>query len=170
MEINLRPWKLEDLESLVLYANNWNVARNLTDKFPFPYTEKHGISFIQFANSDNPVRIFAIEAEGKAIGGIGIHPQDDIHKRNAELGYWIAEPYWGKGIVSYAIKQVVNFAFSTYDIDRVFARPFGTNLASQKVLLKNNFVLEGKFEKALLKDGVLLDELVFAVRRENWPI
>jgi [ribosomal protein S5]-alanine N-acetyltransferase len=89
-------------------------------------------------------------------------------EKNAELGYWLAEPFWGRGIVSSAISQMVEFAFSTYDIDRVFARPFGTNIASQKVLEKNNFILEGKFEKTLIKNGELLDELIYAIRRERW--
>jgi [ribosomal protein S5]-alanine N-acetyltransferase len=165
MEIILRPWAIEDLDNLVKYANNWNIAKNMTDKFPFPYTEVNGKAFIEFATKDDPIHIFAIEYNGQAIGGIGIHPQDDIHKRNAELGYWIGEPFWGQGIVSNAINQILNFAFETYDIDRVFARPFGTNIPSQKVLEKNGFVLEGKFEKVLIKDGQLLDELIYAIRR-----
>jgi RimJ/RimL family protein N-acetyltransferase len=139
----------------------------MTDKFPFPYTEENGKTFIDFAAKD-PVHVFAIDVDGQSVGGIGIHPQDDIHKRNAELGYWLAEPFWGLGIISGAIKEMVNFAFETYDIDRVFARPFGTNSASQRVLEKNGFILEGKFEKVLIKNGELLDELVYAIRRENW--
>ncbi len=166
--LKLRPWKIEDLESLIKYANNWNIAKNMTDKFPFPYSANHGNAFIEFATKDNPIHIFAIDIDGVAVGGIGIHPQDDIHRKNAELGYWLGEPFWGQGIISTAIKQVLSFAFETYDIDRVFARPFGTNIASQKVLEKNNFVLEGKFEGVLVKDGILLDELIYAIRRKNW--
>ncbi|MEO6131348.1 MAG: GNAT family protein [Saprospiraceae bacterium] len=167
-EFKLRPWEIADLESLVNYANNWEIAKNMTDKFPFPYTESNGKAFIEFASKVDPIHIFAIEIDGQAVGGIGIHPQDDIHRKNAELGYWLAEQFWGQGIISRAIKQTINFAFETYDIDRVFARPFGTNTASQKVLEKNNFVLEGKFEKVLIKDCILLDELIYAIRRENW--
>jgi len=167
MEFKIRPWKIEDMQSLVKYANNWNVAKNLTDKFPHPYTESDGKSFIDFATRDNPIHIFAIEIEGQAAGGIGIHLQDDIHRKNAELGYWLAEPFWGNGIISNAIKEIIEFAFSTFDIDRIFARPFGTNIASQKVLEKNNFILEARFEKVLFKNGEYLDELIYAVRREN---
>ena len=167
-EFKLRPWSIADLDSLVKYANNWNIAKNMTDKFPFPYSENNGKAFIEFATKDDPIHIFAIEIDGQAVGGVGIHPQDDIHRKNAELGYWLAEPFWGQGIISSAIKHAVNFAFETYDIDRVFARPFGTNAPSQKVLEKNNFVLEGKFEKVLMKDGILLDELIYAIRRKNW--
>ena len=168
IEFNLRPWTTEDLNSLVKYANNQNIAKNLTDKFPFPYTEKNGRTFIEYATKDYPIHIFAIDIEGQAVGGIGIHPQEDIYRKNAELGYWLGEPFWGQGIISSAIKQIVNFAFETYDIDRVFARPFGTNIPSQIVLEKNNFILEGRFDKILVKDGVLLDELIYAIRRDNW--
>lgn len=166
-EFKLRPWSTADLASLVRYANNSNIAKNMTDQFPFPYTESNGRTFIEFASKGDPIRIFAIDIDGQAAGGIGIHPQDDIQRKNAELGYWLAEPFWGRGIISDAIKQVVKIAFDTFDIDRIFARPFGTNIASQRVLEKNNFRLEGRFEKTLIKDGVLLDELVYAIRRTN---
>jgi RimJ/RimL family protein N-acetyltransferase len=132
----LRLWTLDDLDSLVHYANNWNVARFLTDGFPHPYTAEDGKAFIEKVAADNPVHIFAIDIDGQAVGGIGIHPQSDIQRKNAELGYWLAEPYWGQGIVTAAIYEIVEFAFKTYDINRIFARPFGNNLASQRVLEK----------------------------------
>src|SRR5688572_5312591 len=100
IKCTLRPWSISDLDNLVKYANNPNIAKNLTDKFPFPYTESHGKEFIEMATQHNPIQIFAIDIDEQAAGAIGIHPQDDIHRRNAELGYWLAEPYWGKGIVS----------------------------------------------------------------------
>lgn len=168
MKFKLRPWNISDLDNLVKYANNWNIAKNMTDQFPYPYSEKDGKAFIEMATKDNPIHIFAIDVDGQAVGGIGIHPQSDIHRKNAELGYWLAEPFWGQGIISNAIKPIVDFAFKTYAINRVFARPYGTNIASQKVLEKNNFVLEGKFNQVLIKDNNLLDELVYAIRRENW--
>jgi len=158
---------LNDLDSLVHPANNWNIAKNLTDQFSYPYTEAHGKAFIEMATKDHPVHIFAIEVDGKAYGAIGINEQEDIHRRNAELGYWLAEHFWGQGIISSAIKEVVEIAFSIYEIDRIFARPFGTNRASQKVLEKNGFVLEGRFEKNLIKSEILQDELIYAIRREN---
>lgn len=168
MQFSLRPWNSNDLQSLVKYANNWNVAKNLTNRFPHPYTEQDGQSFIEMATSDDPIHIFAIDINGEAAGGIGLHPQPDIFIKNAELGYWLGEPFWGQKIISNAIKQIVDFGFSTYDIDRIFARPFGTNIVSQKVLEKNNFKLEGRFEKVLFKNGIYLDELVYAIRREHW--
>jgi len=165
MNFTLRPWNTNDLDSLVKNANNPNIAKFMTDGFPHPYTNEKGISFIEMATKDSPIHIFAIDIDGKAVGGIGIHPQQDIMKKNAELGYWLGEDYWGKGIVSGAIKQVVDFAFTTYDINRIFARPFGTNIASQKVLEKCGFKLEARFEKVIFKNGEYLDELVYAIRK-----
>ncbi len=167
-EFTLRPWTLSDVDSLAAHANNHKVAKFMTDQFPHPYTADHAKVFIAFARKDDPIHIFAIDLQGEAIGGIGIHPQSDIHRLNAELGYWLAEPHWGKGIISRAIPMAVDFAFATYPIERVFARPYGNNAASQKVLEKNGFICEGRFEKVLIKDGEVLDELVYAVRRTQW--
>lgn len=165
MTYKLRPWKTDDLDSLMLYADNWNIAKNLTDKFPHPYTRESGENFISYAGAGDPLQIFAIEIEGRASGGIGVHPQEDIFKKNAELGYWLAEPYWGKGIISAAIKEVVDYAFETFDITRVFARPFGTNIGSQKALEKNGFVLEARLQNTVWKKDRFEDELIYAVRR-----
>lgn len=165
MNFTLRPWNINDLDSLVQQANNPNIAKFMTDGFPHPYTKEKGISFIEMATKDNPIHIFAIDVDGKAAGGIGIHPQQDIMKKNAELGYWLGEAYWGKGIVSGAIKQMIDFAFATYEINRVYARPFGINIASQKVLEKCGFKLEARFEKVIFKNGEYLDELIYAIRK-----
>ena len=105
MQYYLRPWTPKDLNSLVRYANNPNIAKFMTDAFPHPYTEEAGKSFITFATKDDPIHIFAIDVEGEAVGGIGLHPQADVHRKNAELGYWLAEPFWGKGIITNAIKE-----------------------------------------------------------------
>ncbi len=159
---------MNDLPSLVKYANNFNIANNLTDKFPHPYSEENGKAFIDFATKDDPIHIFCIEVNGEAAGGIGIHPQEDVHRKNAELGYWVAEPYWGQGIISRAIPQAIDFAFNTYDLNRVFARPYGRNVASQRVLEKCGFVLEARLEQTLFKNGQFEDEMIYAVRRKNW--
>lgn len=168
MEFILRPWKASDINSLIKYANNWNIAKNLTNQFPHPYTIQDGKAFIEYATKDDPIHIFAIEVNQEAVGGIGIHPQSDIFIKNAELGYWLGEPFWGYGIVSKAIKQIIQFGFSTFDIERIFARPYGTNVASQKILEKNNFLLEGRYNNILYKNGEYLDELIYAIRRYNW--
>lgn len=165
MDFILRPWLLTDLDSLVKHANNEKIAKFMTDGFPHPYKEENGRAFIEFATKDNPIHIFAIEINGEAVGGIGIHPKADIERKNAELGYWLSEEYWGQGIITKAIKQMTEFAFTTFDINRVFARPFGNNIASQKVLEKAGFILEGKFENSFIKNAEYLDELIYAIRR-----
>ena len=168
MSIRLRTWQSADLDDLVRYANNWNVAKNLMDRFPHPYTKSDGKFFIGFAAGEGSPYIFAIDLDGRAIGGISVEPQTDIHRKNAELGYWLAQPYWGQGMVSKAVAQVVEYAFNAFDIDRIFARPFGTNTASHRVLEKNRFVLEARFEKVLYKNGAYIDELVYAIRKKDW--
>lgn len=167
MEIKLRPWNIEDAESLVENANNFEIARFMSDAFPYPYTIENANNFIAFAIKDEPIHIFAIEIDGKAVGGIGIHPQADIMKKNAELGYWLGEKYWGKGIISRAIQEIIPFALKTYDITRIYARPFGNNVASQKVLEKAGFKLEARIKENIFKNGEYLDELVYAIRRQN---
>ncbi|MBP2832778.1 GNAT family N-acetyltransferase [Aquimarina sp. U1-2] len=168
MKFILRPWKQGDLKNLVRYANNYKIARNLSDKFPYPYTKQDGENFIAFATQKSTHYIFAIVINNEACGGIGLHPQDDIHCRNAELGYWLAEPYWGNGIISSAIQQIVVYGFEHLsNVDRIFARSFGSNLASQKVLEKTGFVLEAKFTKTLFKFGEYEDEWIYGLRRPS---
>ena len=165
MNVKLRPWELSDLDDLVRYANNSKIAANMTNRFPHPYTEKDGQEFIRRFQSNNPVQIFVIEYEGELVGAIGVHPQKDIMAKNAELGYWVAEPFWGKGIATESIRQIVIYAFKTFDINRIFARPFGSNKASQKVLEKSGFQLEARFDKTIFKNGVYQDELIYALRK-----
>ena len=165
MDFKLRPWHLNDLKDLVHFANNPRIANNLTDAFPHPYTEKDGIDFINMASNDRPTLIFAIEVDGKAAGGIGLHQQTDLHKKNMELGYWLADIHWGKGVMSGAVKQIADYGFKTFDINRIYARPFGSNKGSQRVLQKAGFSLEGTFEKAIYKNGEYIDELIYAVRK-----
>ncbi len=166
MKFALRPWHLDDLENLVNYANNPKIAANLTDLFPYPYREEDGINFIKMTLKQNPAQIFAIEINQKAAGSIGLHPQTDIHSKNMELGYWLAEVYWNKGILTAAVQQMVLYGFKTFAINRIFARPFGTNIGSQKVLEKSGFKLEGRYKKTIYKNGKYVDELIYAVRKD----
>lgn len=165
MNIKLRPWTINDLDSLVENANNLEISKNLSDAFPHPYTPDNGKAFIEMATKDDPIHIFAIDFEGRAIGGIGIHPQNDIFRKNAELGYWLGQKYWNKGIMSKFIPDMVDFAFKTYDINRVFARVFGENISSQKALEKCGFTLESHIKGNLFKNGKFQDELIFSIRK-----
>lgn len=164
-DFSLRPWLDEDLDELVRHANNPKIAGKLTNAFPYPYTRESGKGFIEMVSQFSPPRIFCISKVGKPIGAIGIHPQSDIWSKNAELGYWLAEPYWGKGIVTAAIKVITRYGFDTFPIDRIFARPFSGNIGSQKVLEKCGFVLEAKLNGTICKNGEVFDELIYALRR-----
>jgi RimJ/RimL family protein N-acetyltransferase len=168
IEFTLRKWKSEDAESLMKYADNPKIAANLTDQFPHPYKRENAEAFIAMATKNDPLNIFAISVNGEAVGGIGLHFQADIHRKNMELGYWVAEPFWGKGIMTKAVLQMVDYGFKTFDITRIFARPFGTNIASQTVLEKAGFILEARLDKTLYKNGEFLDELIYAVRPDSF--
>jgi ribosomal-protein-alanine N-acetyltransferase len=165
LEIKLRPWHIDDLETLVSIANNQNIAKYMADVFPYPYTQEKGKSFIEFATSSPTACIFSITIDNKPVGSVGLHLQTDILRKNAEIGYWLAEDYWGKGIVTNAIKQIVKYGFENLDIVRIFARIYGTNIPSQKVVEKCGFKLEGKYDKTLFKNGEFLDELIYAIRK-----
>ena len=165
MDFTLRPWKKSDMKFLLKYADNPRIAMNLTDMFPHPYTKLSGKRFLKMARSADPVRIFAIEINGEAVGSIGLFPLSDIRRNNAEIGYWLAEPFWGKGVMTEAVKQMVEYGFKTFDINRIYAGTFGRNIGSQRVLEKAGFTLEARFEKTYVKNGELEDEVVYAIRR-----
>lgn len=163
MKITLGNWTLEDVDVLVKYANNKKIADKLTDAFPHPYKPDDGIRFIEKISLDRPQKVFAIRLDDEPVGSIGIFPKEDVYRRNAEIGYWLAEPFWGKGIVVEAIKLIVEYGRRNFDINRIYAVPFSSNIASQRVLEKAGFKLEARLEKALYKNGEYLDELIYSV-------
>lgn len=166
MEFILRPWCANDLTALLKYANDATVANHMTDAFPHPYTETDGRNALDRFMAKDPQLVLAIAVADRAVGAVGIHPQDDVHRCNAELGYWIGAPFRGKGIMPQAIQQATARAFHLLPhIHRIFARPFGSNLASQRVLEKAGYVLEARIPSSIVKNGRMEDELIYAVRR-----
>lgn len=163
--MKLRNWSLEDVDSLVHYANNPKIAANLTNNFPHPYTKESGQGFIRMAMQGQPNHIKAITINDEAVGGIGLHLQNDVFCKNAEIGYWLGEPFWGKGIITKAIIEMVEYGFRHWDINRIYARPFGTNIGSQRALEKAGFTLEARFKQTLFKNGTYHDELVYGIRK-----
>ena len=164
MNFELRPFRPGDAESLGFHANNRNISDNLTNGFPFPYTIDHADKFIEMARSHEPTQIMAITHDDKVIGGIGLHRQEDVYAKNMELGYWLSELHWGKGIMTEAIKQMITYGFENFDISRIFARPFGYNKGSIKALDKAGFVQEAFLKETFYKNGQFFDEFIFAVR------
>lgn len=118
------------------------------------------------AQSHSPTHIFAICINNEAIGGIGVHPQQDIHEKCIEMGYWLAEPFWGKGIMSNAVKEMIDYTFKNFDVIRLYARPFSSNIGSQKVLEKSGFTHEATLKKSIYKNGIYLDELIYSVVKD----
>lgn len=163
----LRPWRLEDARSLCVHANNNKVSENLRDVFPFPYNLGDAEYFIKNIASSTVNLILAIEVDGQAVGSIGILPKTDVYQRSAELGYWLGEKYWGRGITTEAVATIVAYAFNMYDINRIYASVFERNTASMRVLEKCGFVREAILRKAVVKNGIVMDEYVYALLRNN---
>lgn len=164
----LRKWKLHDAKDIAYYANNKKIADNLRDAFPHPYTLKDAEEFINACLAANESdKIFrAIDIDSKAAGSIGVFKGSDIYKKSAELGYWLAEPCWGRGIMKQAVKQICAEAFEKLDIVRIFAEPFADNIASRKTLEKAGFVLEGVMRNAAVKNGMILDYCMYALLKQ----
>ncbi|MBP7512946.1 MAG: GNAT family N-acetyltransferase [Flavobacteriales bacterium] len=162
---HLRPFRMEDLPALVKHASDPTVAANLTDSFPNPFTEEAGHTFLEAAMKTPPLRR-CIEVGGECCGALGLHPKQDLWRRNMELGYWLATVHRGQGIMTEAIKRMVELGFETYpEVTRIFATPFGSNTASQRALEKAGFTLEAKLIGTLVKNGVVQDEWIYGVRR-----
>lgn len=164
----LRPWKESDLDSLVENANNFNVAKFLRNIFPHPYTRENGEEWIGAISKKATPNILAITVNGKAVGGIGYHPMDDVYSKNAEIGYWLGESYWNKGILSEAVPALVKHVFKTTDIIRIYAGTFSPNLASMRVLEKSGFTKEGVLRKSIFKNGEFMDEHLYSILKEDW--
>ena len=161
METVIRQWKNEDLQELVSQANNINVWNNLRNYFPHPYTEEHGKAWLEKVVDALPAINMAIEADGKLAGGIGLILNGDVYIKSAEIGYWLGEQYWGKGIATEAVLQMTEYAFYYFDLVRLYAEVFETNKASMRVLEKNGYYLEGVRRKAVFKNDVLMDDYIW---------
>ena len=161
----LRPWKRGDEESLVRHANSRRIWRNLRDAFPHPYTLADAKRWIEIANPAPPPLNFAIVVDGAAVGGIGLLLKEDVFRRSVEIGYWLGEEYWGRGIVTEAVRAVTDYAFATFDICRVYAGVFEWNPGSIRVLEKAGYEFECRLKKSVTKDGETIDELIYAMIR-----
>jgi len=161
---NIREWRASDAALLPKVANNRNISRNLRDAFPYPYTTADGVFFMSLVAKQDPCTLFAIvNPEDEPIGGIGLSLGADVHRLTAELGYWLAESHWGKGIMTDAVRQFSVFALQKFGLVRLHAEPFAYNLASARVLEKAGYVLEGRQVANVIKDGVIIDSFCYAL-------
>lgn len=157
----LRPWRADDLDSLVANASDENGARGLRDRFPYPYTGNDGRTWLARA-VDESDRSWAIEIDCAAVGGVSLHPGSDVHRHSAELGYWIGRRFWGCGVMSAIIARFADDAMSTFRLHRLYAMVYANNPASARVLEKAGFERQGVQRCAVVKRGDLLDLLVYA--------
>lgn len=161
----IRSWHEQDAIALQRHANNRNVWLTLRDIFPHPYGLEDAKAFLNFVSAQTPEATFAIATPSEAIGCIGLTFGVDVHGQTAELGYWLAEPFWGRGIMSEAVAEFTRYAFDAFGIIRIFAEPFANNLASARVLEKAGFICEGTLRANVTKDGKILDSLMYAQLR-----
>lgn len=158
----VRSWRGEDLPSLVRHANDRDVARQLRDRFPHPYEAVHALGFLQWASQQPVESVWAIAVDDEAVGGIGLQFGHDIERVSAEIGYWLGQDYWGRGLATAALRSVTAHAFATFDLTRIFAVPFETNAGSIRVLEKAGYLLEGRLLRSAIKDGVIRDQRLYA--------
>ncbi len=158
----LRPFVAADAESLAHHGNDHDVWKNLRDRFPHPYAPADAESYIAHVASRPIQTNFAIVVEDAAIGSISLMLGDDIARRSAEVGYWIGREFWGRGIMVDAVRATTRYAFDVLGLVRVFAIPFVPTTRSVRVLEKAGYVLEGVMRHSAVKEGVLLDQLLYA--------
>lgn len=164
MDCKIREWQPSDAKSLSMLLNNKKISDNLRDGLHFPYTETDALVYINaMRESDkNSVFAFAIEFGGEVVGSIGIFRQQNIHFKTAELGYYVGEKFWNRGIATAAVKQACDYVFENTDIIRIYAEPFERNIASCRVLEKSGFAYEGTLRANAVKNGLLEDMKMYA--------
>ena len=151
------------MSSLARHADNYEVWRRLRDSFPHPYTRADAEAWISSTRHREPPSRFAIDVRGEAVGGIGLELGRDIERRSAALGYWLGEEFWGRGIVTAAVQAVTRYGFETLDLTRIFAVPFVSSFGSTRVLEKCDYVQEGTMRRSAVKEGVVIDRILYAI-------
>lgn len=168
-EFILRKWRKEDATEIVIAANNPNIAANLRNTFPHPYSSEDAEWYVNDCISKEGKNQItrAIVADGRVVGSIGIFVKDDVYEKSAELGYWLSEDYWGQGIMTRAAEMICREAFAAFDIIRIFAEPFQHNTGSRRVLEKAGFTYEGTMRKGVYKNGAVYSYCMYSILREE---
>ena len=157
-----------DEHSLVRHANNYEIWRRLRDLFPHPYTNADAEQWISFVQHQDSQTHFAIEVHGEAAGGIGLQLGSDIERRSAEIGYWLGEAFWGRGIATAAVGVLTRYGFEALNLTRIFAIPFASSSASIRVLEKCGYICEGTMRRSAIKEGVVIDQVLYALTDEDF--
>jgi ribosomal-protein-alanine N-acetyltransferase len=164
----VRPWRMEDVDAVMRHANNLNVARQLRDRFPHPYTRANAIAFLKAAVANADGSNLAIEVKGEAAGAIGYVRGVDVERYSAEIGYWLGETLWGHGIASEALILVTDHVFGALNLLRLFALPFADNAASIRVLEKAGYVREAFLRASSVKYGKPRDQALYVRINARW--
>jgi RimJ/RimL family protein N-acetyltransferase len=157
----LRPFKGSDAASIARHGNNRNIWINVRDRFPHPYRPSHAQQFIRLVRDRDPQSDFAIEVDGEAVGGVSFFIQPDVQRVSAEVGYWLGEAYWGRGIATDAVAAITQHAIDAHQLTRLFALVFNDNVASSRVLEKCGYRLEARLARSAIKDGRIIDQLQY---------
>jgi len=168
-QCEVRSWRTSDVDALVRHANNRKIWMNLRDAFPHPYRQHHARDYIRTTLDRRPETSFAIAVDGEAAGGIGYVLHPDVERVSSEIGYWLGEAFWGRGIATEAVRAVTPYAMATHSLTRVYAVPFAWNVASCRVLEKAGYVLEARLRNSAIKDGRLTDQLQYAFIAPDLP-
>jgi len=161
----IRSWRPSDEPSLARHADNRKIWLNVRDRFPHPYTLAAAEEWVATASAADPQTQFAIEVSGEAAGGIGLFLQQDVERYSAEIGYWLGEAHWGRGIATAAVQRFTDYAFEAFGLCRIYASVFVSNVGSIRVLERTGYQLEGRLRQAAVKDGQVVDGLLYATVR-----
>jgi RimJ/RimL family protein N-acetyltransferase len=159
---DVRSWRMGDADALARHGNNVKIWLNLRDAFPHPYTPQDAREFIKSLRHRSPETTFAISVNGEAAGSVGFVLRHDVERVSAEIGYWLAEPFWGRGMATEALIAMTDYAIATHNLTRVYALPFASNAASCRVLEKAGYALEARLRRSAIKNGVITDQFQYA--------
>ena len=166
----IRSFEENDVDSIVKYANNIEVSRYLRDSFPYPYSRENAIQWVSFVKNNYSTLFFAIANDKELIGGISAVPQPDVHRFSAEVGFWIGQLFWNKGIMTKAIPAFCNYLFTKFNFNRLTSNVFDGNEASKKVLSRSGFILEGVLRKSVYKNDKFVDQFIYGLLKEDFQL
>ena len=165
----IRSWRADDAGSLAKHADSRRIWLNVRDRFPHPYTLTDAEAWLATVAAATPEAQFAVEVDGAAAGGGAVFLQEEVSRFTDELGYWLGEAYWGRGLMTAVVRRFTDYAFATYNLNRIYANVFAWNESSARVLAKAGYALEGRQRNAAVKDGLVVDNLMYAAVRDFRP-
>lgn len=159
--VRIRPWTIDDATALAQILNNRNIVCNLRDGIPFPYTVKDAIDYLANTAIPQSYYHFCIDVNRQVAGSIAILPKNDVYRKTAEIGYYVAEPYWKRGIGTKAIGLATEYVWKNLDVVKIYAEVFEFNKPSMRALEKNNYHLEAVRKKHVIKNGRFWDDYLW---------